>query len=100
MRSINRSIVLASLVMCSALSVAADAPKKKWDVNSAPGEGKVVKLDTKSGTWMTVDVSPDGKQIVFDMLGDLYLMPIGGGEAKALTHTMAWEMQARFSPDG
>ena len=41
-----------------------------------------------------------GKQIVFDILGDLYLLPIEGGEAKALTHSIAWEMQARFSPDG
>ena len=49
---------------------------------------------------MSVDVSPDGKQIVFDLLGDLYMLPIDGGEAKALTHSVAWEMQARFSPDG
>jgi Tol biopolymer transport system component len=48
----------------------------------------------------SVDVSPDGRHIVFDLLGDLYLLPIGGGEAKPLTHSMAWEMQARFSPDG
>lgn len=74
--------------------------KKKWDVNHPPGEALTVAIDTKSGTWMSVDVSPDGKQIVFDMLGDLYVMPVAGGEAKALTHTVAWEMQARFSPDG
>jgi hypothetical protein len=76
-----------------------DEPKK-WDVNNPPGERAEVGIDTRTGTWMTVDVSPDGKQIVFDMLGDLYTLPIGGGEAKALTHSIAWEMQARFSPDG
>jgi imidazolonepropionase-like amidohydrolase/Tol biopolymer transport system component len=74
--------------------------KKKWDVNHPPGAAITATLDTTSGTWMSVDVSPDGKHIVFDMLGDLYLMPIAGGEAKALTHSVAWEMQARFSPDG
>ncbi|MBC3876072.1 amidohydrolase family protein [Undibacterium flavidum] len=100
MRNIGRNMVLASLVAISASVGAADAPKKKWDVNSPPGESKMAKLDIKTGTWMSVDVSPDGKQIIFDVLGDLYLMPIAGGEAKALTHTMAWEMQARFSPDG
>ncbi len=75
-------------------------PKKKWDVNNPPTEAISVPLDTRTGTWMSVDVSPDGKQIVFDLLGDLYLLPIEGGEAKALTHSVAWEMQARFSPDG
>ena len=74
--------------------------KKKWDVNNPPGEKINVPIDVRTGTWMSVDVSPDGKQIVFDVLGDLYLLPIAGGEAKALTHSMAWEMQARFSPDG
>jgi imidazolonepropionase-like amidohydrolase/Tol biopolymer transport system component len=78
----------------------ADARIRKWDVNHPPGEAATVSLDTRTGTWMSVDVSPDGKQIVFDLLGDLYLLPIDGGEAKALTHSIAWEMQARFSPDG
>ncbi len=84
--------------------LAADAKEaqdaKKWDVNHAPGISQTITLDTRSGTLMSVDVSPDGKQLVFDLLGDLYLLPIAGGEAKALTHSMAWEMQARFSPDG
>ena len=75
-------------------------PKKKWDVNNPPGEAITIPIDTRTGTWMSVDVSPDGKQIVFDLPGDLYLLPIEGGEAKALTHSVAWEMQARFSPDG
>ncbi len=77
-----------------------EADKKKWDVNHPPGPSATVNLDTRTGTWMTVDVSPDGKQIVFDLLGDLYMLPIEGGEAKPLTHSIAWEMQARFSPDG
>ena len=78
----------------------AEKAKPKWDVNKPPGASATVKIDTRTGTWMTVDVSSDGKQIVFDLLGDLYLLPIAGGEAKALTHSMAWEMQGRFSPDG
>jgi imidazolonepropionase-like amidohydrolase/Tol biopolymer transport system component len=74
--------------------------KPKWDVNHPPGEKAIVPIDTHTGTWMTVDVSPDGKQLVFDLLGDLYTLPITGGEAKSLTHSIAWEMQARYSPDG
>ena len=55
---------------------------------------------TDEGTWLNVDVSPDGSQIVFDMLGDLYLLPLSGGEAERLTTTLAQEVQPRFSPDG
>ncbi|WP_082679856.1 amidohydrolase family protein [Paucibacter sp. KCTC 42545] len=73
---------------------------KAWDVNKPPGVAKTVNIDTRSGTWMSVDVSPDGKTLVFDLLGDLYSLPISGGEAKPLTHSIAWEHQARFSPNG
>jgi imidazolonepropionase-like amidohydrolase/Tol biopolymer transport system component len=71
-----------------------------WDVNNPPGTWTEVTIDTAEGTWMSLDVSPDGKTVVFDLLGDLYSVPIGGGEATVLTHTIAWEMQPRFSPDG
>jgi hypothetical protein len=54
----------------------------KWDVNAAHGETKQVRFSTSEGTWMSVDVSPDGQQLVFDLLGDLYLLPMAGGEAK------------------
>ncbi len=74
--------------------------KKKWDVSAPPGEAATVSIDTRSGTWMSVDVSPDGKTLVFDLLGDLYTLPIGGGEATSLTRGIAWDMQARFSSDG
>jgi imidazolonepropionase-like amidohydrolase/Tol biopolymer transport system component len=74
--------------------------EKKWDVNAPPGEAATVSIDSRTGTWMSVDVSPDGSTLVFDLLGDLYTLPIEGGEAKALTHSIAWEMQPRFAPDG
>ena len=45
-------------------------------------------------------ISPDGKEIVFDLLGDIYTMPAAGGEAKAISSGVAWDMQPRFSPDG
>ena len=74
---------------------------KKWDVAAPPYAYDVhVPLDLDEGTWMSVDVSPDGKEIAFDLLGDLYTMPIGGGEAKPLTSGIAWDMQPRYSPDG
>ena len=57
-------------------------------------------LDTDEGTWMSLDVSPDGKTIVFDMLGDIYSLPISGGLATRITKGMAFDSQPRFSPDG
>jgi len=52
------------------------------------------------GSWISVDVSPDGQTLVFDLLGDLYTMPFSGGQATALTQGMAFDGQPRFSPDG
>ncbi len=49
---------------------------------------------------MSLDVSPDGATIVFDLLGDIYVMPIEGGEATRLTSGPAYDVQPRFSPDG
>ncbi|MCG8469219.1 MAG: amidohydrolase family protein [Gemmatimonadetes bacterium] len=57
-------------------------------------------LDTDEGTWLSVDVSPDGRTIVFDLLGDLFTVPIAGGRATRITEGMAFDMQPRFSPDG
>ena len=49
---------------------------------------------------MSLDVSPDGRTIVFDLLGDLYTMPVSGGTATRLTDGMAFDAQPRFGPDG
>lgn len=57
-------------------------------------------LNTTEGTWMSVDVSPDGQQIVFDLLGDIYIMPISGGAAKRVIGDMSYETHPKFSPDG
>ena len=77
--------------------------EKKWDVsNPYTADWKInkVALNTSEGTWMNLDVSPDGKTIVFDLLGDIYSMPITGGKATAMRSGMAYELQPRFSPDG
>ncbi len=115
MRSTWSSVVamLLGVLLVVAAPLAAEAKKakpkqdeaeqkeeQKWDVNAPPGEWSTIKIDTTETTWSDVDVSPDGKTIVFDMLGDIYTVPIAGGEAKALTTSIAWDFQPRFSPDG
>lgn len=74
--------------------------KKDWDVTAAHGPTKEIAFTTEEGTWMNLDVSPDGTEIVFDLLGDIYSMPITGGAAKLLSGGPAFEVQPRYSPDG
>lgn len=76
------------------------AKKEKWTVSDPALAYTNKTITTTEGTWMSLDVSPDGKQIVFDMLGDIYIMPITGGEAKLIRGGHAFEVQPRFSPDG
>ena len=72
----------------------------KWDVSNPPGNFKEISFTTDEGTWMNLDVSPNGKTIVFDLLGDIYSIPISGGTAKLLRGGLPYEVQPRFSPDG
>ena len=71
-----------------------------WDIEQPEVASRSQVIDVKEGTWMSLDLSPDGKKIVFDLLGDLYVIPVEGGEAKALTESLSWDMQPRYSPDG
>src|SRR4051812_12299760 len=92
-------LTLASL----ALTSAQQPDNKKWDVTADLGPTQKLGFDTSEGTWMNVDVSPDGQRIVFDLLGDIYTMPIGGSGtsgATRITSGPAFDMQPRFSPDG
>ncbi|MDY6922675.1 MAG: amidohydrolase family protein [Pseudomonadota bacterium] len=72
----------------------------KWDVQAPPGPSRDIPIDVTRGTWMSLDVSPDGRTLVFDMLGDIYVMPVAGGEARAIASGVAWDMQPKWSPDG
>ncbi len=57
-------------------------------------------LTTSEGTWMSLDVSPDGSQIAFDLLGDIYTIPIAGGQATKLIGDLSFESHPKYSPDG
>jgi len=59
-----------------------------------------IEFTTDEGTWLSLDVSPDGKTIVFELLGDIYTLPIEGGAAKLIDGGMAFDSQPKFSPDG
>src|SRR5258707_7743194 len=59
-----------------------------------------IEFTTDAGTWLSLDVSPDGQNLIFDLIGDLYTVPIAGGEAKKLTSGMAFNAQPAYSPEG
>ncbi|MBD0331078.1 MAG: PD40 domain-containing protein [Chitinophagaceae bacterium] len=59
-----------------------------------------IKLNTNEGTWISVDISPDAKTIVFDLMGDIYTIPATGGKATQVTKGIAFDTHPRFSPDG
>jgi imidazolonepropionase-like amidohydrolase/Tol biopolymer transport system component len=92
--------LLLFALLFTAFTASFSQDKKKWDVNNPGGPYKEVSFTVNEGTWMNLDVSPDGQTIVFDLLGDIYTIPITGGTAKPLRTGIAFEVQPRFSPDG
>ena len=59
-----------------------------------------ITFETDEGTWMSIDRSPDGAQLVFDLLGDLYALDAAGGRASAITRGPGFDAQPTYSPDG
>lgn len=96
MRCLSHSFTL----LLSLLPLFANASGQEWSVEKPPGVFSEVAISVTEGSWMNLDVSPDGKQIAFELLGDLYLLPVKGGIAEQLTRGLAWDMQPRFAPDG
>ena len=77
-----------------------DTTEKKNDAGLPLQSDRTIPIDMTEGTWISVDVSPDGQTIAFDYLGDLFTIPITGGTATQITSGMAFDAQPRFSPDG
>lgn len=101
MRRLAAFLLLAAFrTSALAAQAPADTGKTKWDVSRPFGPADTLRFETTEGTWMNLDVSPDGRTIVFDLLGDLYALPITGGAATRLTSGLAFDMQPRYSPDG
>ncbi|MCB2056357.1 MAG: PD40 domain-containing protein [Novosphingobium sp.] len=102
-RAASRLALAVSLAVCAAPALAKPAAKEtpKWDVSAPPGMTvRQVPIAVEEGTWMNIDVSPDGQTIAFDLLGDIYTMPITGGTPTRIAEGLAYETQPRFSPDG
>lgn len=93
-----RALVAISCVVAGVAGGASNVPLAP----PLPLEGftRTLSFTAEEGTWLSVDISPDETQIVFDPLGDLYQMPATGGAAVALTRGISYDSQPRISPDG
>ena len=95
-----------ALVFISSFTIAQEEKKDDKEKDEKTNKNLPIKperffeLKTNEGSWMSLDVSPDGEIIIFDLLGDIYLMPISGGKAKRITKGMAFDSHPKFSPDG
>src|SRR5882762_798014 len=107
-----RRLLITTFLMVPALLLAQDPPPaprdttKKADTTTVKDTllplkmARTVSFETSEATWMSLDVSPDGKTIVFELLGDLYTLPVAGGTATRITSGPGFDSQPRWSPDG
>ena len=96
----KKLLILSFFFLLTANSFAQDNNNEAWDVNQHRADYTEISFETTEGTWMNLDISPDGEEIVFDLLGNIYIMSVDGGEAEPLREGLAYEIQPRFSPDG
>ncbi len=103
----KRALALVALFLVMPFTLA--APKKKADakpfdpaaeIDKPRPDARKISFTVSESTWMSLDLSPDGSTLVFDLLGDIYTVPIAGGKAKAITRGPAFDWHPRFSPDG
>ena len=108
---IQPSMLLLSVLGATVFAVpAADAQTVEQNDSSAQAArranslplitSRTLDFTTDEGTWIDVDLSPDGETIIFELLGDLYTLPITGGTATRITSGQGYDMQPRYSTDG
>ena len=91
---------LRLVLLLGLIAFPASRSQAKLDINATPENARRVEFTTDEGTWMSLDVSPDGRTILFDLLGDLYRVGIAGGKAERVTSGPAFDYAPRYSPDG
>ncbi|MBV6418165.1 MAG: Protein TolB [Steroidobacteraceae bacterium] len=91
---------ISLIALALAMTVAGFAGGAETTNNLPLKPTRHIEFDTTQGTWMSLDLSPDGRTLVFDLLGDLYTLPVEGGDAHRLTSGLPFDSQPVYSPDG
>src|SRR3989304_9163150 len=94
-------VPLAAVLFVATTLAAQNRPARdttRWEVEGTHGSADTVRFETTEGTWINLDASPDGSWIVFDLLGDIYRMPIGGGRAPLFSGGAAFDHPPRERP--
>ena len=100
-RTIPLTVTAALAALVCPLSSLRAQEGEEWSIEESRAPStRTLDFVATEGTWMSVDVSPDGARLAFDLLGHIYEMSVQGGEARALTSGRSWNSFPRYSPDG
>jgi Tol biopolymer transport system component len=92
--SLIRKHALKTLLGFSALAVALVL------ASSLAQQSNHIEIKLTQGTNIAIALSPDGRDLVFDLQGTLWKMPVAGGKATAITDELGDARQPAWSPDG
>lgn len=106
--STRRTVFVAALAAVLATPAPAQTPAQADSAAKAAAKNgalplittRSLKFTTTEASWLSLDLSPDGTTLLFEILGDLYTLPVTGGAARRITSGPGYDMQPRFSPDG
>jgi hypothetical protein len=105
-RRLTSRIFWALLFIAFSGKAAPGTPQEKRQAQPANPQGltlqaaRKIKFSTDEGTWISLDVSSDGRQILFDLTGRLYTPGVDAGDALPITSGFSFESQPKFSPGG
>ena len=104
------AFAIAGLALCASTVLAQNAAREYTVVDGAAPRDptntlplkttRIARFTTDDGSWMSLSLSPDGKTILFDLLGDFYTIPVAGGKATRIMGGNQLDVQPTYSPDG